>query len=272
MPGLGQLVRDHFLAGLLVVIPLAVITWMVGAVVGTLWRLLDLLPADLQPKHFFENPTTQEAVNALIILGAVLVLALGVSVLGWISRQFLGRKVLELIGAVIQRIPLLRSVYSTLDQLLRTMAPGGGQQFNRVVYIEYPRKGLWALAFVTSAARGPNVPPGHLNVYVPTTPNPKRSSIASVLNAQTWRRSRVRRGTRRWPRSVTASTSNGSGPMSNAPRKWNRAPSPRTSTIARSPTSATRPGNRSSAIGLPHLARRRGWKGSLLPMSHCSRC
>jgi uncharacterized membrane protein len=172
LPSLRSLVRDHFLAGLLVVIPLAVITWMVGAVVGTLWRLLDLLPADLQPRHFFEDPTTQEVVNTLIVLGAVVVLALGVSVLGWVSRQYLGRKVLELIGAVIQRIPLLRSVYSTLDQLLRTMAPGGGQQFSRVVYIEYPRKGLWALAFVSSPARGPAAPSGHLNVYVPTTPNP----------------------------------------------------------------------------------------------------
>jgi uncharacterized membrane protein len=67
---------------------------------------------------------------------------------------------------------VIRGVYSALDQLLRTLANGGGQQFNRVVYIEYPRKGLLAIAFVTGPARGPAVPPGHLNVYVPTTPNP----------------------------------------------------------------------------------------------------
>lgn len=164
--------RGHFLAGLLVVIPLAVIAWIVGAVLGSLWQLLDLLPESLQLKHVFADPTLQQGFNALLIVVLTGLFALGIVVLGWVSRQYLGLKALELIGSVIQRIPLIRSVYSALDQLLRTMAPGGGQQFNRVVYIEYPRKGIWALAFVTSPARGPAVPPGHLNVYVPTTPNP----------------------------------------------------------------------------------------------------
>ncbi len=67
---------------------------------------------------------------------------------------------------------MVRSVYSALDQLLRTLAAGGGKQFNRVVYVEYPRKGIWALAFVTGPAREKHIPEGHLNIYIPTTPNP----------------------------------------------------------------------------------------------------
>ena len=92
--------------------------------------------------------------------------------LGWFSRRYLGKKSLELIEEIILRIPVLRGIYTALTQMLRALTVGGGQQFHRVVYLEYPRKGLWTLAFVTGPAKGPAVPPHHLNVYVPTTPNP----------------------------------------------------------------------------------------------------
>ena len=92
--------------------------------------------------------------------------------LGWISQQVIGAQFLRLVSRWIERIPVIRSIYSSLNQLLKTMASGDKSQFNRVVYLEYPRKGVWALGFVTSAARP--IDPGErfLNVYVPTTPNP----------------------------------------------------------------------------------------------------
>ncbi len=101
-----------------------------------------------------------------------MILALGISALGWASKQFIGRKILDLLADLIQRIPVLRGVYSSLDQLLKTLVSGNGQQFSRVVYVEYPRKGVWVIAFVTGPAKGPAIPPAHLNIYVPTTPNP----------------------------------------------------------------------------------------------------
>lgn len=171
-PGLLRLIQANFLTGALVLLPFVVVGWVVGWIVGTLWRLHLFLPEAWHPEAFDQNPALENLVNLLFTVGATAVLILGISLLGWISKQFLGRKALEFAADVIQRIPVLRSVYGALDQLLRTLASGGGKQFSRVVYVEYPRKGIWALAFVTGPAQGPNVPPGHLNVYVPTTPNP----------------------------------------------------------------------------------------------------
>jgi uncharacterized membrane protein len=172
IPNFRALLRSHFFAGLLIVIPLGVIAWILLGAIGALWSLHDYLPDAWRPEEIVRDPGFAFFLNVAFTFAIALVLASVISLLGWVSKQWLGRKVLELIAEGIQRIPVIRSIYSALDQLLRTMASGGGQQFNRVVYVEYPRKGTWAIAFVTGSARGPNVPPGHLNVYIPTTPNP----------------------------------------------------------------------------------------------------
>jgi len=164
--------RTHFFAGLLVVIPLSVIAWILFASLRALWGVHRLLPVSWQPESFLGDQALATFLNLMITLGLALLAAVGVSLLGWTSKQYLGKKALEVIGYLIQRIPVIRSIYSALDQLLRTLAAGGGQQFSRVVYIEYPRKGVWALAFVTGPAQGRAVPSRHLNVYIPTTPNP----------------------------------------------------------------------------------------------------
>jgi uncharacterized membrane protein len=167
-----SLLRSNFFAGLLVVIPFAVIAWIIGIVMGMLWQFQDFLPLSWQPDNLIQNTTLALLMKIAFTLAAAISLALAISVFGWASKQFLGRKLLELLADLIQHIPVVRSIYSALDQLLRTFTAQGGQQFNRVVYVEYPRKGLWAIAFVTSTAREPGIPPGHLNIYVPTTPNP----------------------------------------------------------------------------------------------------
>jgi len=173
IPRLGALWRSHFLSGLLVVIPTGVIVWIVVAALQVLWRLPDMLPSAWQPETWLPNPTLALLVNTGLMLGLVGIIALLVSLLGWVSKQLLGQKILEFLSEhVIKRIPVLRSIYSALDQLLRTLAAGGGHQFSRVVYVEYPRKGLWTLAFVTGKVRQPGLPAGFLNIYVPTTPNP----------------------------------------------------------------------------------------------------
>ena len=172
IPNFGRLLQRHFFAGILVLIPLGVIFWILGAAVGSLWQLQSFLPESWNPSQLNLGSGLITLIQAAITLGLALFLALGVSFLGWVSKQFLGRKILEILADLIQRIPVVRGIYSALDQLLKTMAAGGSQQFNRVVYIEYPRRGCWALAFVTGPARGPAAPTAHLNVYVPTTPNP----------------------------------------------------------------------------------------------------
>jgi uncharacterized membrane protein len=169
---LGALLKKHFLAGIFILIPLGVIAWILGTVLHALWGLHHFFPEELQPENLIQARGLANLVNFLFTIAIALVLALLVSALGWASKLYLGRKTLEILSSLIQRIPVIRSIYSALDQLLKTIAVGGGAQFSRVVYVEYPRRDCWALAFVTGPARGPGAPPGHLNCYVPTTPNP----------------------------------------------------------------------------------------------------
>jgi uncharacterized membrane protein len=173
LSGLGKLLKRHFLAGLFIVIPIGVIGWIIGAAVGLLWKLPYLLPDNLQPDNiFFDHATIAAFFNLILTIVAALVVTFSISFVGWASKHYLGRKALEFLAEVIARIPVIRSIYSALDQLLKTVASGDNGQFNRVVYIEYPRKGIWALAFVTSTAKPVGLPEKYVNVYIPTTPNP----------------------------------------------------------------------------------------------------
>lgn len=167
------LIRKHFFTGLLVIAPLLVVTWILLKILGLLWGIQAILPEAWRPENFLSDPAFAFLLNSLFTLGAAFLVLFGFSILGWASKQYLGQKVLEFLSEFIQRIPVLRSIYSALEQLMNAMGPGkGGQQFKRVVYIEWPRKGIWALAFVTSQAKGTNLPPGFLNVFLPATPNP----------------------------------------------------------------------------------------------------
>ncbi len=173
MPKVSALIRRYFFAGVLVVLPFWVIGWIIGGLFGALLKLKTIIPESLRPEHWIEDSNLVIAVNGAFLLAIIVMLMISVSLVGWVSRQFLGKKILEGLSAIINRIPVIRSIYSALDQLMKTFAGNSGaQQFNRVVYVEWPRKGLWTLAFVTSPAKGPNVPPHHLNIFIPATPNP----------------------------------------------------------------------------------------------------
>ncbi|MCM2279670.1 MAG: DUF502 domain-containing protein [Oligoflexia bacterium] len=167
------LLKSNFLAGAFIIIPLAVAAWLLFSAMEALWHLQFLVPEQWRPESFIQDRTLITVLNLIFIVVATLALAMGISFLGWSSKHYLGRKTLQWVAEVIQHIPVVRSVYSALDQLLRTLGSGGGQQFNRVVYVEYPRKGLWTLAFVTGPAKSPAIGSAALlNIYVPTTPNP----------------------------------------------------------------------------------------------------
>lgn len=167
-----QFLKNHFFAGLLVLIPLGVIAWILLSSLRILWRVHEFLPEEMRPETFLGNPALATVLNLLLTIGLAVLFAVGISFLGWASKQYLGRKILQFLGEAIQKIPVIGSIYGALDQLMQAVMAGGGQQFNRVVYVEYPRKGVWTLAFVTGAAHGPGFPDHYLNIYIPTTPNP----------------------------------------------------------------------------------------------------
>jgi uncharacterized membrane protein len=169
---LWQLLRENFFAGLLVIAPIAVIGWILLLVVQTVWQLHDLFPTSWLPESITDSSALSLLTGAVFTFAATLLLAIGVSGLGWASKHYLGKKTLDALEETIERIPVIRSIYSALNQLLRAITAGGGQQFSRVVYVEYPRAGCWTLAFVTGATQIPGENTPALSLYVPTTPNP----------------------------------------------------------------------------------------------------
>ena len=172
LPKIRTLFRAHFISGLLILTPLAVIVWILLGIAQFLWSLQELLPHALRDNLLSDQHLWNTGLKLCLTIGITLALTFLISVLGWISKLYLGQKLLELLADVIQQIPVVRSVYSALDQMLRAFGSGGGKQFNRVVYLEYPRKGIWTLGFVTGSHRNESLPQKMLNVFVPTTPNP----------------------------------------------------------------------------------------------------
>lgn len=184
LPEIPALLKSYFFTGALVLLPFGVIGWILLGVLELLWDLPKFLPADWQPEQLLHNHELALLLNLGFMLACTFVLALAVSFMGWISRQYLGQKVIDLLGEFIDRIPVVRSIYSALDQLIKTMASGNSSQFNRVVYVEYPRAGSWTLAFVTGSTHLPFQKGNFLNLYVPTTPNPTSGFYIIVAEDQ----------------------------------------------------------------------------------------
>ena len=125
-----------------------------------------LVPLKYRPEALFGH-----SIPGLGVLFAVILVFLT----GVIVANLLGRRLVQFWEALLSRIPFVRSIYATAKQVMETMVSGNGKSFREVVMLEYPRKGLWTLAFVT----GEGLPAAQeltgeklINIYVPTTPNP----------------------------------------------------------------------------------------------------
>ena len=163
-----QDIKNALIAGLVVVIPLATTIWLTLNVVSWVIRFLTRFPKQLNPFTGL-NPFLVALIN-LGIGFAVPLLAL--LLIGLMARNFAGRWLLDLGDRIVQSIPLAGSVYKTIQQLLQTVFQDSKSRFRRVVLIEYPRRGLWAIAFVTSTTVTGTGASNMLSVFIPTTPNP----------------------------------------------------------------------------------------------------
>jgi uncharacterized membrane protein len=158
--------RRYLAAGLLVWVPLGITVLIVGFLVDVMDKTLLLLPAAYRPEQLlgFRVPGLGVVLTLLVVL-----------ITGMIVANFFGRRLVALWEGILSRIPLVRSIYSSAKQVAETVFSGSTRSFREVVMLEYPRKGLWTLAFVTgegirqvSEKENEKV----ISVYVPTTPNP----------------------------------------------------------------------------------------------------
>ena len=157
--------RRYLVAGLLVWVPLGVTLLIVGFLVDMMDRTLLLLPAGLQPEKLlgFRIPGLGLVLTVIIVL-----------VTGVIVTNLFGMQLFNIGERLLQRIPLVRSIYASVKQVTQSLF-SSGKSFRKVVLVEYPRRGMWSLAFQTGAGAeeisrktGKSI----ANVFIPTTPNP----------------------------------------------------------------------------------------------------
>jgi len=167
--------RNSFFAGLLVVVPLA------GSVFLVLWLFTFvtdfLLPASLRT----------EVWTPLYRLAALLAFVVLTTAMGWITRLVIGRRLVAVIERLIDRVPLFNKTYGFVKEISHTVLTGQKTMFQRVVLVEFPRPGMWAVGFVTSEATGePQIRTREqvINAFIPTTPNPTSGFLVLVPRDQ----------------------------------------------------------------------------------------
>jgi uncharacterized membrane protein len=161
-----QTLRACFVAGLLIWVPLAITIWVLDLIIGTMDQSLTLLPAEWHPRELLGRQVPG--------LGVVLTL-LVILITGMLARNFVGARLVRAWEALLRRIPVVNSIYSSVKQVSDTLLSGSGQAFRKVLLVQYPRQGVWTIAFQTgtpAAEIGDRVRADMVSVYVPTTPNP----------------------------------------------------------------------------------------------------
>ncbi|MEM7591633.1 MAG: DUF502 domain-containing protein [Cyanobacteria bacterium P01_A01_bin.83] len=176
---LKQDLKSDLIAGLLVVIPLATTIWLSVSTAKWAIDLFTRIPKQINPFDGL-NPVLTNILNFSVGLAVPM---LSILTIGLMARNIVGRWLLDFGEQFLQAIPLAGSVYKTLKQILETLLGDSKTKFRRVVMVEYPRKGVWTLGFVTgkvSPQLQSNLPQEMLSVFIPTTPNPTSGWYAIV--------------------------------------------------------------------------------------------
>ena len=171
--GVFASLRSNFLTGLIVIAPIGITIWLIWTLTGWIdsW-VLPLIPPRYNPATLIQDWTGLQ-VNIRGI--GVVTFLIFTMVVGWVAKGLIGRSMIRWAESLVLSIPVVRSVYSGLKQIAETILQQGQQNFDKACLVEYPRKGIWAVGFISSDARGEiaasNAEP-MVSVFVPTTPNP----------------------------------------------------------------------------------------------------
>jgi uncharacterized membrane protein len=158
--------KKYLITGLLIWIPLVITLWVLKLIVDSLDQVLLLLPEELRT----------EAVFGMHIPGLGVVITLAIVLLtGMFGRNFFGAQMVELWHDVLHRIPVVRSIYSSVKQISDTLFSSSGQAFRKALLVRWPQSDMWTIAFLTGVPGGDvanHLQGDYVSVYVPTTPNP----------------------------------------------------------------------------------------------------
>ena len=163
-------IRNNFIAGIVVLIPIGITLYLTLFIIRISGKII---PREINPNNYLPfNIPGVEIIIALVII----------TLIGWLSLSFLGKKFFELFNNILKKIPILRTIYSAIGQMTETFTKSDSGQ-KSVVLLEYPRKGIWAVGFATKENEGiirNKVGEDIINVFVPTTPNPTSGFLLMV--------------------------------------------------------------------------------------------
>ena len=154
--------RNYFIAGIIVLVPLGFTLYLTIFLVSI---SSNLIPEEINPNNYlpFSVPGLEIALSIIFI-----------TLIGFISLSFIGKRVLKIINDLLKKIPFLRTIYSAIGQMTESFANKKGKK-KSVVLVQYPRKGSWAVGFATKDNKGEiskKTNSSLVNVFIPTTPNP----------------------------------------------------------------------------------------------------
>ena len=162
--------RNNFIAGIVVLIPIGITLYL------TLFFIRvsgNIIPKEINPNNYL--PFNIPGVEILVAL-------IFITLIGWLSLSFLGKKFFEIFNNLLKKIPILRTIYSAIGQMTESLTKSDNKQ-KSVVLLEYPRKGIWAVGFATKENKGiirDKINEDLINVFVPTTPNPTSGFLLMV--------------------------------------------------------------------------------------------
>jgi uncharacterized membrane protein len=169
--------RASFLTGLVVIAPIGLTIWLIWSIIGWIdaW-VLPLVPARFLPEQYI-------GIN-LRDVGVVFFLVFTI-IIGWVAKGYIGRSLIRWGESLVDRLPLVRSVYGGVKQIAETVFAQSDSNFDKACLIEYPRPGVWAIAFISTQTKGEiarkiPIDGDKIAVFMPTTPNPTSGFLMFV--------------------------------------------------------------------------------------------
>ena len=172
---LGGRLRTYFLAGVLITAPIFLtiyLAWLFISFVDE--RVFSVIPPEYNPETYL--PFSIPGIGLLLAL-------IGLTLIGALTAGIIGRALNSLLEGILNRLPVIRSLYGAIKQIMETVLANKSAAFRECVLIEYPRRGIWTIGFITGTTRGEvqgKIAEDMINVFVPTTPNPTSGFLLFV--------------------------------------------------------------------------------------------
>ncbi|UWQ43214.1 DUF502 domain-containing protein [Leisingera aquaemixtae] len=175
--GLFASLRASFFTGIVVIAPVGLTVWLLWSVMGWIDSVvLPLVPHTFRPEQYIG--INLRGVGLIIFL-------LFTIIVGWIAKGLIGRSLINFAESLVDRMPVVRTVYSGIKQISETVFAQSERSFEKACLVQYPRKGIWAIGFISTSAKGEiakraETSGGLVSVFLPTTPNPTSGFLLFV--------------------------------------------------------------------------------------------